>query len=43
MIGSWLILDAASDFLAAYGRLLDRRRFDALVRGAAPDGLLAAL
>jgi hypothetical protein len=36
-------LDAASDFLAAHGRLLDRRRFDVLVRGAAPDGLLAAL
>jgi hypothetical protein len=36
-------LDAASDFLAAHGRQLDRRRFDVLVRGAAPDGVLAAL
>jgi hypothetical protein len=36
-------LDAASDFLAAHGRLLDRRRFDVLFRGGAPDRLLAAL
>jgi hypothetical protein len=36
-------LDAASDFLAAHGRLLDRRRFEVLFRGAAADGLLAAL
>ena len=36
-------LDAASDFLAAHGRLLDRRRFEVLVRGASPDGVLAAL
>jgi hypothetical protein len=36
-------LDAASDFLAAHGRLLDRRRFDVLFRDGAPDGLLAAL
>ena len=36
-------LDAASDFMAAHARLLDRRRFDVLVRGAPPDGVLAAL
>jgi hypothetical protein len=36
-------LDAASDFMAAHARLLDRRRFDVLVRGASPDGALAAL
>jgi hypothetical protein len=36
-------LDAASEFMAAHARLLDRRRFDVLVRGAAPDGALAAL
>jgi len=36
-------LDAASDFLAAHGRLLDRRRFDVLVRGASSEGALAAL
>jgi hypothetical protein len=36
-------LDAASDFMAAQARLLDRRRFDVLVRGAAPEGPLAAL
>jgi hypothetical protein len=36
-------LDAASDFMAAHARLLDRRRFDVLVRGAPPEGVLAAL
>jgi hypothetical protein len=36
-------LDAASDFMAAHARLLDRRRFDVLVRGASPEGALAAL
>jgi hypothetical protein len=36
-------LDAASDFMAAQARLLDRRRFDVLVRGASPEGALAAL
>jgi hypothetical protein len=36
-------LDAASDFMATHARLLDRRRFDVLFRGAAPDGALAAL
>ncbi len=36
-------LDAASDFMAAHARLLDRRRFDVLVRGASPEGVLAAL
>jgi hypothetical protein len=36
-------LDAAADFMAAHARLLDRRRFDVLVRGAAPEGALAAL
>jgi hypothetical protein len=36
-------LDAAADFMAAHARLLDRHRFDVLIRGAAPDGALAAL
>jgi hypothetical protein len=36
-------LDAASDFMAAHARLLDRRRFDVVVRGAPPEGALAAL
>jgi len=36
-------LDAAAEFMAAHARVLDRRRFDVLVRGAAPDGVLAAL
>jgi hypothetical protein len=36
-------LDAASDFMAAHGRLLDRRRFDVVARGAPADGALAAL
>jgi hypothetical protein len=36
-------LDAASDFMPAHARLLDRHRFDVIVRGAAPDGVLAAL
>jgi hypothetical protein len=36
-------LGAASDFMAAHARLLDRRRFEVLVQRASPDGLLAAL
>jgi hypothetical protein len=36
-------LDAASDFMAAHARLLDRRRFDVVARGAPPEGALAAL
>jgi hypothetical protein len=36
-------LDAASDFMATHARLLDRRRFDVVVRGAPPEALLAAL
>ena len=36
-------LDAAADFMAAHARLLDRRRFDVLLRGAEPDGALVAL
>jgi hypothetical protein len=36
-------LDAASDFLTAHARLLDRRRFDVHVRGASPEGALAGL
>jgi hypothetical protein len=36
-------LDAAADFMATHARLLDRRRFDVVVRGAAPDAALAAL
>jgi hypothetical protein len=36
-------LDAAADFMATHARLLDRRRFDVVVHGAAPDALLAAL
>jgi hypothetical protein len=36
-------LGAASDFMAAHARLLDRRRFDVLARGASPEGALAAL
>ncbi len=36
-------LDAASDFLAAHARLLDRRRFDVLLRAGSPEGALAAL
>jgi len=36
-------LDAAYEFMAAHARLLDRRRFDVLVSGAPPDGVLAAL
>jgi hypothetical protein len=35
--------DAASDFMAAHARLLDRRRFDVVLRDAPPDGALAAL
>src|SRR5688572_33233251 len=36
-------LNAASDFMAAHARLLGRRRFEVLMLGAPPDGLLAAL
>jgi hypothetical protein len=36
-------LQAASDFMSTHARLLDRRRFDVVVNGAAPDGALAAL
>jgi hypothetical protein len=36
-------LDAAADFMATHARLLDRRRFDVVVNGAAPDAALAAL
>jgi hypothetical protein len=36
-------LDAASDFMAAHARLLDRRRFDVVARGAPPEAALAAL
>ena len=36
-------LDAAEDFMATHARALDRRRFDVVVRGAPPDGVLAAL
>jgi hypothetical protein len=36
-------LDAAADFMATHARLLDRRRFDVIIRGAAPDAALAAL
>jgi hypothetical protein len=36
-------LDAAADFMATHARLLDRRRFDVVIHGAAPDPLLAAL
>jgi hypothetical protein len=36
-------LDAAADFMATHARLLDRRRFDVVVRDAAPDAALAAL
>jgi hypothetical protein len=36
-------LDAASDFMAAHARLLDRRRFDVVARGAPPEGALTAL
>jgi hypothetical protein len=36
-------LDAASDFMATHARLLDRRRFDVILKGAPPDGALAAL
>jgi hypothetical protein len=36
-------LDAASDFMAAHARLLDRRRFDVILNGGPPDGALAAL
>jgi hypothetical protein len=36
-------ITAASRFMATHARLLDRRRFETLVDGAPPDGLLAAL
>jgi hypothetical protein len=36
-------LDAASQFMAGHARLLDRRRFDVIHRGAPADGALAAL
>jgi hypothetical protein len=36
-------LDAAYEFMAGHARLLDRRRFEVLVGGAPPDGLLASL
>jgi hypothetical protein len=36
-------LTAASDFMATHARPLDRRRFDVIVHGAPPDGVLAAL
>jgi hypothetical protein len=36
-------LTAASRFIATHARLLERRRFETLVEGAPPDGLLAAL
>ena len=36
-------LDAAERFIAGHARLLDRRRFDVLFRGAPADGALAAL
>lgn len=36
-------LEAASDFMAKHARLLDRRRFDVIVRGAPPEAVLAAL
>ena len=36
-------LDAAAAFMAGHARLLDRRRFDVVLNGAAGDGALAAL
>jgi hypothetical protein len=36
-------LDRAAEFMATHARLLDRRRFEVLVEGAPPDGVLAAL
>ena len=36
-------LIAAADFMAGHARPIDRRRFDVLLRGAPPGGLLAAL
>ena len=36
-------LTAASEFMATHARLLDRRRFDVLVHGGAPEGVLAAV
>lgn len=36
-------LSRAASFLAGHGRLLDRRRFELLLRGAEPDAVLAAL
>jgi hypothetical protein len=36
-------LDAASEFMATYARLLDRRRLDVVLHDAPPEGALAAL
>jgi len=36
-------LDRAAEFMATHARLLDRHRFDVVVRGAGPERLLAAL
>lgn len=36
-------LDRANEFMASNARLLDRRRFEVVVQGARPDGVLAAL
>jgi hypothetical protein len=36
-------LSAASAFMATHARLLDRRRFDVLVHGGGPEGVLAAV
>jgi len=36
-------LDAARKFMATHARVLDRRRFDVVLHGAAGDGALAAL
>jgi hypothetical protein len=36
-------LDLAEQFLAAHGRILDRRRFERLFRGGDPDSVIAAV
>src|SRR5262249_40088548 len=36
-------LSAAADFMATHARVLDRRRFEALMGGRDPSGVLAAL
>jgi hypothetical protein len=36
-------LDTAYEFMASNARLLDRRRFEVVVQGAPPEGVLAAL